>query len=128
MIASVVSIIATVIFSIMIVFEFLLVIGVPLGYLAWGGQYKELPPKLRIMSAVAIGIFIYAIIMVLEVGGIIDLINIPLLAYISVWVLAVYFTLGILMNGVSRSKWEQRIMTPIAALSAVCCYVIVIFI
>jgi len=127
MIAFLASIIATGIFIIMVLFQFLLVIGLPLGHLAWGGQYEELPQKLRVMSAVSMGIYIYAIIMVLEVVEIINIVLIPLLAYISVWVLAIYFTLGILMNGVSRSKWEQRIMTPIAAISAICCYLIVIF-
>lgn len=32
------------------------------------------------------------------------------------WVLAAYFTLGIVMNGISRSKPERLIMTPTAVI------------
>ena len=35
------------------------------------------------------------------------------------WVLAAYFTLGVVMNGISRSKPERRIMTPTALVLAV---------
>lgn len=32
----------------------------------------------------------------------------------AVWVLAEYFALGVLMNGISRSKPERLVMTPTA--------------
>jgi hypothetical protein len=31
---------------------------------------------------------------------------------IAIWVIAAYFTLGILLNGISRSKYERNLMTP----------------
>lgn len=126
MIDVIATIIAVIVFSGMIIFQFLLVLGLPLGHLAWGGQQKELPPKLRVMSGVAIAIFTFAIVMIIEQVEFINLFQNPWVSYISVWVLAVYFTLGILMNAVSRSKWEQRIMTPIAIISAICCYLVVL--
>ncbi|MFX1346304.1 MAG: hypothetical protein ACFFAI_14420 [Promethearchaeota archaeon] len=46
---------------------------------------------------------------------------------VIIWILAVYFTIGVLMNMMSRSKWEKQIMTPIALIIAVCCYSITIF-
>jgi len=66
MIENIVAIIAIILFGIMIVFQFLLVLGLPLGHLAYGGKYKELPTNLRIMSILAIGIFMFATIIVLE--------------------------------------------------------------
>lgn len=66
MIENIVAIIAIILFSIMIVFQFLLVLGLPLGHLAYGGKYKELLTNLRIMSILAIGIFMFATIIVLE--------------------------------------------------------------
>jgi hypothetical protein len=126
MIDLIAAIIATIIFAGMVVFQLLLVLGLPLGHLAWGGQQKELPTKLRIASGVSVGIFIFAMVMVLEEAGILNLFINTWVSYISVWVLAIYFTLGILMNGISRSKREKLIMTPIAAISAICCYLIVL--
>ncbi|MDQ0675354.1 hypothetical protein QFZ36_002915 [Pseudarthrobacter siccitolerans] len=35
------------------------------------------------------------------------------------WVLAAYFTLGVLMNAISRSKSERVVMTPVALALAV---------
>jgi len=123
-IAAVIVIIA---FSIMVVFQFLLAIGLPIGHLAYGGQHKRLPTKFRILSIVAMGIFIYAILIVLERTGIINLFNNPWVSLISIWILAIYFTIGVLMNAVSRSEWEKRIMTPLALIIAICCYLVAIF-
>jgi hypothetical protein len=37
---------------------------------------------------------------------------------ISIWVLTAYFALGVVMNGISRSKPERLVMTPIALVLA----------
>jgi hypothetical protein len=34
------------------------------------------------------------------------------------WILTAYFTLGVLMNGISRSKPERLVMAPVALLLA----------
>jgi hypothetical protein len=43
---------------------------------------------------------------------------------LAIWVLAVYSTLGILANAISRSKAERNVMTPVALLLAIACYVV----
>ena len=40
------------------------------------------------------------------------------LTSVSVWVLVAYFALGVIMNGISRSKPERLIMTPTALVLA----------
>jgi len=127
MIEIIATIVAIILFSIMIVFQLLLVLGLPLGHLAYGGKHKELPTKLRIMSLIAIGIFIFASIIILERVELINVFNNPTFSLVIVWILAVYFTLGVLMNMMSRSKWEKRIMTPLAVVIAVCYYIVAIF-
>jgi hypothetical protein len=37
---------------------------------------------------------------------------------VSMWVLTAYFALGVLMNGISRSRPERLIMTPTALVLA----------
>lgn len=78
-------------------------------------------------AIVAVGIFIFASLVVLERVNLIKVINNPGVTSVVIWVLAVYFTLGVLMNAVSRSKWERIIMTPMAFVMAVCCTIIAIF-
>ena len=121
------AIVAVVLFGIMIVFQSLLVLGLPLGHLAYGGQQKKLPVKFRVLSVVAVGVFILASLVVLERVSLIEVINNPGVTSVIIWVLAVYFTLGVLMNAISRSKWEKIIMTPMAFVMAVCCTIIAIF-
>ncbi len=40
------------------------------------------------------------------------------------WVLTGYFTLGIVLNGISRSKPERNVMTPVSLLLAVLCLIV----
>lgn len=93
---------------------------------AYGGKYEKLPNNLRIMSLIAVGIFIFGIIVVLEQATIITIFNNELLTIIVVWIFAVYLTLNTLMNAVSKSQWEKQIMTPISFGIAVCCYILAI--
>jgi len=40
---------------------------------------------------------------------------------VIVWIIAGYFTLGIVMNAISRSKYERALMTPVVSLLAILC-------
>jgi len=126
MIDIIAGIIAVVLFSLLSIFQLLLALGLPLGRLAYGGKYEKLPNNLRIISLSAIAIFVYAIIIVLERAGLITIFNNPLLVVISIWIIAGYLTFNTLINAISRSKWEKRIMTPISLIVAVCCFIVAI--
>lgn len=128
MILIIAAIIACVLFFLMSIFQVLLALGLPLGRVAYGGKYETLPKKLRIMSLIAVGIFIFGIFIVLEQGTIITVFNNELLTTIVVWILAVFLTLNTLMNAVSKSQSEKRIMTPISFVIAVCCYILAILV
>ena len=126
MILIIVAIIASVLFFLMSIFQVLLAIGLPYGRAAYGGKYETLPKNLRIMSLIAVGIFVFGIIIVLERAEIITILNNTLLTIIVVWIYAVYLTLNTLMNAVSKSQLEKRIMTPISLVIAVCCFILAI--
>ncbi|MCW5874525.1 MAG: hypothetical protein KIS88_07765 [Anaerolineales bacterium] len=101
------------------IFQTLLIAGRPLGRFAWGGQHDVLPSNLRTGSLISIVLYVVFAVIILERAGLISLSFIPGFA---IWVLAAYFTLGVLMNAISRSKPERNIMTPVALLLAACCY------
>lgn len=99
-------------------FQMLLIAGRPLGRFAWGGQHDVLPTNLRIGSIFSIILYILFAAVIADCGG---LISVGFPDY-AIWALAAYFTLGVLMNGISRSKPERNLMTPVALALAICCY------
>ncbi|MBY9019637.1 MAG: hypothetical protein KGD67_01170 [Candidatus Lokiarchaeota archaeon] len=120
------ALIAVVIFAVVSIIQLLLALGLPLGKLAYGGKYERLPTNMRIMSVVAIGIFVLASISVLERAGIIILFNNPIFTLVVVWVIAIYLALNTLLNALSKSKKEKIVMTPLSLIAAICCFVIAI--
>ncbi len=126
MISIVAAILAVILFIGISIIQLLLALGLPLGHLAYGGKYEKLPTNLRIMSLIAIGIFTFASIAVLSRAGIIIIFTNQDIAYYAVWIIAGYLTFNTLLNVVSRSKGEKRIMTPISLTIAICCYIVAI--
>jgi hypothetical protein len=101
------------------IFQLSLIFGAPIGRFAWGGQHTVLPMKLRISSATSIVIYALFAVMILNSAGILHLFDNDTVGNIAIWVLFVYFTLGVFLNAISRSKPERNLMTPIAAALAV---------
>lgn len=100
------------------VFQGALIGGASLGRLAWGGQHDVLPARLKVGSAVSIVLYaLFAYAAVAKAGWVPPLVS-ESVTSISMWVLTAYFALGVIMNGISRSKPERLIMTPTALVLA----------
>jgi len=126
MIVLIAALIAVVVFALVSVIQLLLALGLALGKLAFGGKYERLPTNMRIMSIVAIGIFVLASLSVLERAGIIIIFNNPIFVLVIVWVIAVYLAFNTFLNAMSKSKKEKLIMTPLSLISAICCFIVAI--
>lgn len=103
------------------IFQVLLIFGAPLGHYAWGGNYAVLPTKLRISSVVSIILYAAFAVIILGSAGLLELPVSKSIHDIGIWILAAYFGIGIIMNGISRSKRERLVMTPIAAILTLTC-------
>jgi hypothetical protein len=113
------AVVAVVILAALAVFQVALVAGAPLGHFAWGGQYRVLPSRLRIGSAVSTVLYaVFAIIIWAAVT------RSSAVGDIGIWVLTAFFGLGVLMNGISRSRPERLLMTPVVLVLALCSLVI----
>ncbi|MFW0771773.1 hypothetical protein ACLRGI_01210 [Paenarthrobacter nitroguajacolicus] len=113
------AILACIILGGLAVFQVALVAGAPIGRFAWGGNYRVLPQKLRVGSVVSIvlyGVFGYT---ALAKAGLVPVLISEGFTEVFMWVLTAYFTLGVAMNAISRSKPERFVMTPVALLLAV---------
>ena len=110
----------------MALFQLMLALGAPFGNLAWGGKYKILPLSLRFGSFISVILFIIAGISVAEKADIIIILNQDELVTALVWFFVILFGLSTIGNITSKSKWEKRIMTPIAFSIFLLCLIIVL--
>lgn len=112
------------ILAILIVFQVLLAFGAPLGQYAWGGSHVVLPTKLRIGSVISIILYFFFALIILSSAKVLDILISKDILNIAIWVLTAYFSIGVFMNGISRSKRERAVMTPAALALAFACLLI----
>lgn len=115
---------ASVLLSLLAIFQVLLSLGLPLGMLAWGGRHRRLTTGLRWASLVSAVVVLSGILPVLEVSGIASFIGSSSISRAAVWVLAAVFALSTLGNITSRSGIEKAVMTPVAAVLTLACLVL----
>lgn len=117
------AIIGAVLFTIISIMTLLTACGMPLGEFTIGGQHKILPKKYRIMAIVSLFIQLFAIIIVLQSGGYINLwFSQNTTKYICIF-FAAYLCLNTIMNFLSKSKKEKYVMTPLSIVTAFCFWV-----
>ena len=114
------AVLAVVVLAGLTVFQVLLMLGRPLGRFAWGGQHEVLPRQLRVGSGLSVVVYAATTVVFLARADLVPAIP-PDAAAIryATWALAVYFTLGIVLNAISRSRSERLVMTPVALVLAV---------
>jgi hypothetical protein len=114
------AVVPCVVLAVLVVSQLALALGAPLGRFAWGGQHKrELPAQLRIGSAVSIIVYALFGVVLLDRAGLADILP-DTVSRVAAWVLFAYFGLGVVLNGISRSRPERLAMTPTTLVLAVC--------
>ncbi|MEG2110471.1 MAG: hypothetical protein RRY19_11855 [Clostridium sp.] len=117
------SIVGASLFFIIAVMSVMVALGLPLGEFTMGGQHKILPKKYRVMAIVSVVIQLFAIIIILQAGGFIQVwFSIKVTKYICLF-FAVYLSLNTIMNLISKSKKERYVMTPLSLITAICFFV-----
>lgn len=101
------------------IFQLALIFGAPIGKYAWGGSHAILPFNLRIGSAISILLYGIFAAIILSKAEIITLFSDRTITNVGTWILAIYFCIGVVMNGISRSKPERNLMTPVALILAI---------
>lgn len=99
-------------------FQVALIAGAPIGHFAWGGQDRVLPRGKRIGSVASIAVYALFATIVLQQAGLVEAVP-PVVADIGIWVIVAYSAVGIVMNGISRSKAERYTMTPVCVVLTV---------
>lgn len=110
---------ATLVLFCLSLFQIALIAGAPIGRYAWGGSHEVLPTRLRVASAFSIILYVLFSGLILAKAGLLSVPFSESATDVAMWILTGYFFLGVLMNGISRSKPERLLMTPVAAVLAV---------
>ena len=126
-IASVSGIIVVILNSLLVIFQTSVANGAPWGHLTQGGQNKVLTKRGRIVAVISGLIFVFSILIVVDRVGFAQIFKNPDVSNKGIWFFAIFFTLGIPMNLISRSKWEWIIMSPTVITITTCCYLIAVY-
>ncbi|MCY7139539.1 hypothetical protein MK500_08060 [Streptococcus gordonii] len=117
------SILGAVLFGIIAIMTVFVACGLPLGEFTMGGQHKILPKKFRLASVVSVAIQIFAMIIILQAGGLLPLwLSFKVTKYICFF-FATYLSLNTIMNMISKSKKEKYVMTPISLIAGICFWI-----
>jgi hypothetical protein len=118
---------ACAVLAVLAAFQVALAAGVPWGRYAWGGQHDgPLPRRLRVGSLVSVLVYAAIGLVLLWRAGLVEPALSARVARAAAWVVAAYFVLGTVMNALSRSRDERRVMTPVAALLAALSFVVAV--
>lgn len=112
-------------FLVLAAFQLGLAAGAPWGEAAWGGRIPgRLPAKLRFGSAVSVGLYLFAALIVLDRAGL-PVVDLPDgLSRPGAWALVAMLAVGAVMNAVSPSRYERFGWAPFAAATALCVLVV----
>lgn len=105
----------------MVILQLLLATGVAPGSVAFGGNERVLPTKLRAASAVSALVFGVAFYLIIARGDLIGRANYSS-AFVrdGIWVVVAILSLSTVANVASRSPVERRVMAPLALVLAAC--------
>jgi hypothetical protein len=115
-----VAVLAETVLLVMSLFHLALAAGLPWGVAAWGGTHRILPAKLRVGSVAAAAILACAGLVILARAGLVVPGAHSMFVRAASWAFAAYFALNTLGNLSSSSRVERVVMTPVAAMLAVC--------
>lgn len=109
-----VALIAAAGFVIIATFQAALALGAPFGEAAWGGRHVRLPASLRAASAVAVGVWLLAAVVILARAGL-EIVALPAdVTTWGAWILVALLGVGAVVNFASSSRWERFGWGPLA--------------
>ena len=119
MLAQAAAVFATVLIAGVVVLQFLLALGAPLGRFVWRGQHRVLPVRLRLGSGLAAAILAGAAWIILARVGLVAPGPVPAVR-VAAWIAAGFFALNTAGNLMSPSRSERLLMSPVTIALILC--------
>mgnify|MGYP003413816347 FL=1 len=101
----------------------LLALGFPYGEFAMGGKHTIMPAGMRVVCGLSVFIQLFAIMILLQTANVIPRLMSNGTTKGICFFFAFYLTFNVIMNLLSVSWKEKRIMTPLALLAAICFWI-----
>ena len=106
--------------SIVVLFQLALSAGAPWGGIAMGGRFPGIfPTPMRIAALVQAFILSFLSLSV-AIRAKFILPDYYSISEVGIWVVVVVFSLSLIMNLATPSKWERRIWAPVVAILLAC--------
>ena len=121
-----IAIVGSASFFLVSVVYILILIGLPLGEFAMGGRHRIVPNNMRYAIGFSILIQWFAIMVLMQTAELIPLLFSARVTRGICFFFAVYLSINVVMNLLSRSKKERYAMTPISIIIAVSFWVTVL--
>ncbi len=119
------AIVFTVFSGIVIIFQGCLAAGAPWGKASMGGKYPgKYPPKMRMVAVINMILLSFLVSIVLSEAGLLFH-QLKSISGIGIWLVAVFFFIGTIMNIITPSKIE-RIWAPVAFIQMITSIVVAI--
>ena len=113
-------------FFVIIILSILIICGLPLGELTMGGSYRVFPKELRLLLITQLVLQIFFMVIILQTGGFLGLFFSHKVTKVIGIIMAVYLSLNVVVNSISKSKKEKYIITPLSLISAICFWITVL--
>jgi hypothetical protein len=101
--------------------------GAPLGEYVMGGKERILPKRTRVRLIVPIVLQAAAILVLLQLGRIMPGFIPTTVVIVAGFVFGGFFGMNVIFNILSKCKKERWLMTPLAAVTAVCFLVLAFY-
>lgn len=118
-----IALLGAITFGIAAAIYILLILGFPLGELALGGRFKVLPVKYRLICAVSVLVQLFAIMIILQAGGLLPLVFSQPITRGICFFFAAYLSINVIMNFLSKSDKEKWIVGPLSLIAAACFWI-----
>jgi hypothetical protein len=105
-------------------FQLTLAAGAPWGHAAWGGAHAHLTTAQRTGSAIAVVVWLAAVLVVLGRAGLRGGEPGTRLRRWGTWFLVAVSVLAALLNFASQSRWENAIFGPLSVLLTILCAIV----
>ncbi len=112
--------------SVVVLFQLALSAGAPWGAIALGGRFPgKFPARMRIAALVqAFILTLFGLIVPIHAGLVLP--DFYSISEVGIWVVVVVFSLSLIMNLATPSKWERIIWAPVVAILIVCSLLVAI--
>jgi hypothetical protein len=112
--------------AVVVLFQLALSAGAPWGATAMGGRFPGIFPTPMRIAALLQALILTLLGLIVPIHARLFLPDFYSISEVGIWVVVVVFSLSLIMNLATPSKWERIIWAPVVAILVVCALLVAI--